>query len=256
MESEDHHDDYNYSYISEQEQEEKNASENNDEDMEIVLYNIENGDKHEKKSEASQKQLLLSLREKTIQQCSEITCTERDESIRILISFKWDINKISRNWFNEVENNRKNIGIDLLCENKILEKNDFINCPICFEVMEKSKFFSLKCGHPFCFECWKNCLVAKLDYCFESVYAKCLQQGCIIYVPESVFIKFLEGDENCLEKYEEIVLKNFSEQNSNVKMCPSKCGRFVNLEEIASGKDIECECSYAYCKKCLRESHL
>ncbi len=127
-------------------------------------------------------------------------------------------------------------------------------CFVCYCDLDESNSFALKCGHRFCHECWKHYVYSKLEDIFCCLYSTCMQKGCNFRIPESVFEKYLKEDKGSLERFDKIVLRNFTESNANLKWCPRDCGKCVKTE-VHSNREIECECLFVYCFSCLREGH-
>ncbi len=205
---------------------------------------------------------LISVRNKLIAEFIDQTCVERDEAIMALIDYKWNLDKITDDWYNDVDKNRKKIGIDSdensvkqLAKENVIINSDF--CLICYSPVKiKSKIdcFALKCGHVFCNDCWKDFIVNKLDDYFCCLYSSCPQKGCNLKIPESLFTKLLKADKMNNERYEKIVLRNFTENNINIKWCPKDCGRCSRTDAHAN-QEIICGCKNVYCFNCLREGH-
>jgi len=200
------------------------------------------------------------LRNEIISEFMERTCVNRDDAIIALISYQWNLDKIDGDWFNDVDKRRQNFGIDLINDkilNNLPEINNTSYCLICYceiDYVNKSDCFSFKCLHNFCNDCWELFINSKLDDNYGCLYSTCPQQGCNLKIPESHYIKYLKGDRIKIEKYEKIVLKNFTENNNNLKWCPKDCGRCSSIE-VHTYQEIICDCKYVYCFNCLREGH-
>ena len=205
---------------------------------------------------------LSSVRNRLIADFVDQTCVDKDEAIIALIDYKWNLDKINDDWYNDVDGNRKKFGIDQdenslkeLATEKVSSNTNY--CLICYspvDIKNKSDCFALRCGHVFCNDCWKDFIVNKLDDYFCCLYSTCPQKGCNLKIPESLFFKYLKGDNANNERYEKIVLRNFTENNNNVKWCPKDCGRCSRTDAHAN-QEITCGCKYVYCFNCLREGH-
>lgn len=202
---------------------------------------------------------LSSFRERFINECCEATFLNRDEAIMILLHYKWDVSKLGQEWFNDVDNNRINFGIDLpykARENIQQQKmNKFYSCLICFSNKLFDTSLHLKCMHKFCDYCLRNYFKSKLDDDLDALYTTCPQKGCNIRIPESFFLTFFQNDNENKLRYENIIRKNFSFQNSSIKFCPKNCGRFIFSDVHYANKEITCVCQHVYCFSCLREGH-
>lgn len=202
---------------------------------------------------------LSRIREKLISECCETTSLDRDDAITVLMYYKWNIDKVSQEWFEDVDANRKKFGLDLddnalkELDKMQIEKNSSF-CLVCYCEINDNDSFALKCGHRFCHDCWRQHVYSNLEDIFCCLYSTCMQKGCNLRIPESVFQKYLKGDKKNLERFDKIVLRNFTESNSNLKWCPRDCGKCVKTE-VHSNKEIECECLFVYCFSCLREGH-
>lgn len=205
---------------------------------------------------------LSSVRKKLITEFIDQTYLERDEAIIALIYYKWNLDKINDDWYNDVDGNRKLFGIDQ-DENSIKElkkqkaETNTNYCLICYLPVDnknKSDCFALRCNHVFCNDCWEGFIVSLLDDYFCCLYSTCPQKGCNLKIPESVFLKNLKEDKINNERFEKIVLRNFTENNINIKWCPKDCGR-SSRTDAHTNQEIICECKYVYCFNCLREGH-
>lgn len=202
---------------------------------------------------------LKNLREKLISECCETTSLDRDDAIIVLINYKWDLYKVNQEWFNDVDKHRMDFGIDVsdysrkkLQKSMIETKTSY--CLICYSDTYENNAFSLKCSHQFCDDCWKGYVNSKLEDIFCCLFSTCPQKDCNLIVPESVFEKYIQDDSQNKKRFEQILLRNFSEQNLNIKWCPKDCGKCIS-SEVHYNQEIECECKYVYCFSCLREGH-
>ena len=75
-------------------------------------------------------------------------------------------------------------------------------------------------------------------------------------IPESLFNGILNEDPSLKNKFDKIVLRNFTENNVDIRWCPNPndCGRCVRTD-MHYNKEITCDCGYVYCFTCLREGH-
>jgi len=202
---------------------------------------------------------LIKIRERLIKDCCEATSLNRDDAITVLIFYKWNLDKVNQEWFEDVDENRKNFGMDLSDKSKkeLEQKNVETNskfCLVCFIDLDQSNSFKLACGHNFCDDCLKQFINTKIEDVFCCLFSTCMQQNCNLRIPESIFEKYLKDNKTNMEKFEKIVLRNFTESNSDLKWCPKDCGKCVRTENHSS-MEIECECFFVYCFSCLREGH-
>jgi len=201
---------------------------------------------------------MIGERDKQIEKTMEYCCLTRNDAILVLIFYNWSIERIQDNWYDNVELNKINSGIELReADKKALDKqgikgnNDY--CLICYSPKDES-FESLKCKHYFCADCWKEFLLVKLEDVLVCLTSTCPQKGCSLIIPESLFLKHLSTKET-KDKFIKIMLRNFTAQNSLLKFCPDpKCNICIKSDSNIA-KDITCLCSSVFCFKCGKESH-
>jgi len=114
-------------------------------------------------------------------------------------------------------------------------------------------FFSLSCKHFFCGDCWKGHLESKTEDILTLISSTCPQNGCNLICSESIFKKFLTG--NYLNILNKAIYKNFTDNNADLKWCPTpNCGICIKCTNHST-KEIECECKAVFCFTCGKESH-
>lgn len=201
---------------------------------------------------------LQKFRECKIEEASEFTSLSKDESIIVLVNYQWNMEKLRDNWYENVDENKIKCGISLSKNNQYLLKNlkndnKRNHCLVCYADYKKISFFSLKCEHQFCHDCWKGYLESKTEDILTMICATCPQQGCPLICHESVFRKFLSKESN--EIMDRAILKNFTDYNADMKWCPTpNCGICIQCFSHNS-KEIECECKAVFCFTCSKESH-
>ena len=178
-------DDFNYDY-------------NGDEDYEENENKINIYTEFEESRFLEEKEIIKE-REKMISEVKEKLYLERDDAILVMIYYQWNIDK-SDNWYEDVEQNRINAGIDLskeLIEQFKIEKieSNGNTCLICSEEKnKKNNLLSLNCGHQFCKDCWTEYLKEKIKYPLNALQVKCPQKNCICVVYEKLYKIFLKDE--------------------------------------------------------------
>ena len=203
---------------------------------------------------------IIKEREKMISEAKETFFLERDDAILVMIYYQWNFDK-SENWYENVEQNRINAGIDLSKElieqfkNEKIESNGNI-CLICSEEKNKNinNLFSLNCGHQFCEYCWGEYLKEKIKYPLNILQAKCPQKNCTCVVYEKFYSNFLK-DKNSFKILNKALYKNFIDINPDIKQCPNKYCFYFIKSNLHTAREIKCLCGTSYCFKCSREYH-
>jgi len=186
-----------------------------------------------------------------IEQVKEFTCLTPDEVIIVLSQNQWSRDKFESKWFDNPDNFKIATG---LVYNKTLNipPTDNKNCGVCFS-QNKNNFFGLSCNHKFCNDCWKEYLENKIADKLSTISTTCMQNGCNLFVPQSVFENFLNND--MINLYYIALIKSFTEQSQDIKWCPnSKCGKFIKSSNHTP-RSITCDCKTVYCFKCQRDGH-
>ncbi len=201
---------------------------------------------------------LNKLRDQIIKEAMEYLCLSRDETTTVLINYQWNMEKIRDQWYENVDENKIKCGIELSQKNldffikgKIESNSNY--CLVCYSDLNNEDSFSLLCKHNFCKDCWTDHLNSKTEDILIMVSTTCPQQGCPLIVPETFFRKYLSMDSQ--EILNKAILKNFTDNNSDLKWCPTpNCGVCIQCVNHNS-KEIECDCKAVFCFTCGKDAH-
>ncbi len=198
---------------------------------------------------------LIKEREAMIEVAKEKLFLERNPAILAMIYYKWNEDKLD-NWYEDIEQNKVNAGIEL--SNKLKLKFKVQNIPSngeeCLICSENENLFSLNCGHKFCDDCWKEYLTEKIKMPLGALQVTCPQNECSCFVFEEIYKKYLK-DEILLEKLDKAIYKNFINRNDDIKQCPNNHCHLYVKSNMHSAREINCPCGTSYCFKCSKESH-
>ncbi len=201
-------------------------------------------------------------REKKIEEFIQFSSLSKEEAELILISYNWNIELLNNDWFDKMQ---KILVMSGLAQTKESEKKikDFLKknkvdpniCLICFTEIENNDKISLKCNHCFCTYCYTEYLKEKLNEQLTLLSTPCPLSGCNYIVTSDIFKKCFQNDLNSLRIYNKCLIRNFTDSNSDIKLCPNpKCDLIIELPGHGMA-EIKCQCGYVFCFKCLRESH-
>eukprot|EP00002_Diphylleia_rotans_P014882 TRINITY_DN288_c0_g1_i2.p1 TRINITY_DN288_c0_g1~~TRINITY_DN288_c0_g1_i2.p1 ORF type:complete len:470 (-),score=101.04 TRINITY_DN288_c0_g1_i2:292-1701(-) len=127
------------------------------------------------------------------------------------------------------------------------------SCPVCFELVGADAIEHTPCGHVVCRECAKaNCrfLVSNGN---SSV--NCIQAGCPQQLSYEQIYELLRDDEVMIRKLERFMVDSVLRDMDDVIYCP-RAGCCTPMVTCPGAADAECvQCNYAFCTKCLLESH-
>ena len=201
-------------------------------------------------------------REKKIEEFKEYSSLTPPQAELVLMYYNWNIDLLMNDWFDKTVKIKENSGI---CQTKESQKKikDFFKrnkipsnyCLVCYTEIEPDDEISLDCKHPFCSDCFTMYLKQKVTDQLTLLSTHCPLSGCNYIVSHDIFNKCLKNDKDSLNIYEKCLIRNFTESNSDIKLCPNpKCDVIIKLPGHGM-KEIKCQCGHTFCFKCLRETH-
>nr|CAB3493963.1 unnamed protein product [Digitaria exilis] len=138
---------------------------------------------------------------------------------------------------------------------KKTKKKKEASCNVCFEDFSPHSMSAMDCGHSFCDACWTGYFVSAIGGGNKQV--RCMEFKCPAIVDEEVVQHFLgRKDPAMAERFQDLLLQSYVDDNSAVKWCPSvpHCGRAIR---VASGEleveplcEAECPCGVSFCFRC------
>lgn len=198
---------------------------------------------------------LFGNRSERIAEIQELLSFTYEQATLACVYFNWDTEAIRDTWFND-PNLIYNAGIELSPESlkQTLAAGGEQNteeCLVCYEDLTNG-CVSLSCKHNFCKDCFGEHVKVKCEDWLTSISSTCPQKGCNVIIPEKVFYAFL--NEQQLTQYNKCLLKNFTESNTDIEMCPNeKCQ--VIVQSFSYITDITCTCGKIWCFKCKKDTH-
>ena len=201
-------------------------------------------------------------RDKKIEEFIQFSSLSKEEAELILINYNWNIDILNNDWFDKMELIKMNSGLTQTPESikkiSIFFKKNKIEpntCLICYTKIEEGNEISLNCNHKFCQDCFTQYLKEKLNDQLTLLSTTCPLLGCNYIVTSNIFSKCFKDDSNSLRIYNKCIIRNFTDSNSDIKLCPNpKCDIIIELPGHGM-VEIKCQCGYFFCFNCLRESH-
>ncbi|KAI9333786.1 hypothetical protein DFJ73DRAFT_853732 [Zopfochytrium polystomum] len=132
-------------------------------------------------------------------------------------------------------------------------------CPICYDDTPGLETLALSCGHRFCRNCTVRYLTQKIAEEGESRRIMCLESTCKVIVDEKTVALVVSAKD--LQKYENLLLRTYVDDNPNIKWCPSpNCDYAIECKVPASALDeivptVTCACGYHFCFGCGMADH-
>ena len=201
-------------------------------------------------------------REKKIDEFILFSSLPKSQAELILINFNWNIDILMNDWFDKMQKIKETCGLSQTKESQkkikeFFKKNKISSncCLICYMEINQNDGISLDCKHQFCSECFTLYLKQRVGDQLTLLSCPCPLSGCNFIVTSDIFKKLLKNDKDSLKIYNKCLIRNFTESNSDIKLCPNpKCDVIVKVPGHGM-VDVKCQCGYTFCFKCLRESH-
>ena len=201
-------------------------------------------------------------REKKIDEFIQISNLPKSQAELVLMNNNWNIDILMNDWYDKMQKIKENSGITQTKESaqnlkEYLKTNKIIKdiCPICEIDIDPGDGLSLGCGHEFCSECFKEHLKEKMNDQLTLLATRCPMKNCNFQVPSEIFKKLFKDDKKELGIYNKCLMRNFTESNADIKLCPNpKCENIIKLPGHGM-VDINCPCGTSFCFKCLKDSH-
>nr|CAB3498603.1 unnamed protein product [Digitaria exilis] len=138
---------------------------------------------------------------------------------------------------------------------KTKTKKKEASCNVCFEDFSPHAMSAMDCGHSFCDACWTGYFVSAIGGGSKQV--RCMEFKCPAIVDEEVVHHFLgRKDPAMAERFQDLLLQSYVDDNSAVKWCPSvpHCGRAIRVAsaelEMEPLCEVECPCGVSFCFRC------
>ena len=201
-------------------------------------------------------------REKKIEEFIQYSNLSKSKAELVLMNNNWNIDILMNDWYDKQE---KIMEISGIAQTKLSKeqlekyfkthkiKNNF--CLVCEMEIEPGDNICLECNHQFCSDCFKEYLKEKVKDQLTVLATKCPMQYCNFQVPSAYFKKILKERPEELAIYNKCLMRNFTESNSDIKLCPNpKCDVIVKLPGHGM-IEVKCHCGKPFCFKCLRDGH-
>ena len=201
-------------------------------------------------------------REKKIEELIQYSYLSKGKAELVLINNNWDIDKIINDWYDKMQKIMEKSGIAQTSESRkkldeyFKEHKTSKNiCLVCQEKIEPGNEVCLECNHQFCSNCFREYLKEKSKEQLTLLAPKCPMQFCNFQVNSEVIKRMFADQPDELNIYKKCLLKNFTESNVDIKLCPNpKCDLIIKLPGHGM-IEINCFCGKIFCFKCLRDGH-
>jgi len=200
--------------------------------------------------------LVKSQKEVTDEVIAQVNLSGADTAL-LLQHFKWNSEKLLRDYFEKPETFLKEAGIGVEPPTNSPKLSGNVTCIICFDSVPVDRTFTLNCNHkPYCLDCWREYLKElTLRSGSQVINAKCIFPKCPIKINSENFKKLAEPKD--FDRYQYFFTKNYVESDKHLAFCPNAaCGNAVKYHGVGRPTEVvECTCGAKFCFSCGREQH-
>ncbi|KAF7066580.1 hypothetical protein CFC21_072535 [Triticum aestivum] len=189
--------------------------------------------------------------EEAIRRVSSIFSIPRESACILLRQYKWNISKLSDEWFADEERVRHFVGLPT--NGAVLPDCQELTCGICFEGYSTTALSSAGCVHLYCHECWEGYISASINDGPGCLSLRCPEPSCTAMVLEETINRLAKDEEKV--KYKQFLSCSYVEDNKKIKWCPAPdCTRAVEFLGDEN-YDVSCMCKFSFCWNCTEETH-
>jgi ariadne-1 len=203
---------------------------------------------------------LAKLQMKLVDSVASELGVNKWDVVILLQHYKWDVNKLHAQYWDEQKKVMKEAGIKKRKKKKKKQdKNAMVECLVCSDDVKASKVFSLACGHgPYCDSCWQYHLsvVVKNSSAEGILNSTCMWPRCLIKLNRKAFKKLAQPED--FKRYQYFLMKSYVDNTKKLSWCPSpSCTNLVLcLEDVGRPSElVRCTCGHQFCFACGLESH-
>lgn len=132
-------------------------------------------------------------------------------------------------------------------------------CDICCDDDQGLQSFSLKCGHRFCVDCYRQYLTQKIREEGEAARIQCPSEGCSRIIDARSLDLLVTSD--LIDRYQQLLNRTYVEDKDVLKWCPAPDCENA-LECAIKKKDLDqvvptvaCSCGHRFCFGCILNDH-
>ncbi|RKF63630.1 E3 ubiquitin-protein ligase dbl4 [Erysiphe neolycopersici] len=203
---------------------------------------------------------IQAQQDELINEVNLILDLRQEETAILLRYFKWNRERLIEEYMDRPKKVLENSGLGLN-ESDIpkLEVVPGFMCDICYEDDINLQTFALKCGHRYCFDCYRHYLSQKILEEGEAARIQCAKDGCKrIMDANSVNILVTPNLKN---RYDELLTRAYVEDKEKMRWCPApdcvnaiECGiKKKDLNKVVP--TVTCNCRYRFCFGCGLADH-
>eukprot|EP01111_Echinosteliopsis_oligospora_P011267 TRINITY_DN3678_c0_g1_i1.p1 TRINITY_DN3678_c0_g1~~TRINITY_DN3678_c0_g1_i1.p1 ORF type:complete len:498 (-),score=101.71 TRINITY_DN3678_c0_g1_i1:272-1765(-) len=199
--------------------------------------------------------ILRTQKELIDQVIAQVNLSYADTGL-LLQHFKWNSEKLLRDYFEKPDFYLKEAGI-FLASNTPKQDPSNATCLICFDTVPIGNTFAMHCNHKYyCKDCWRDYLREQTARSGSQVVnTKCMFPKCPAKLNLDVW-KQLSNPKD-YERFMYFFTKNYVDSDKHLSYCPNaSCGNAVKYHGTGRPTDlVECDCGAKFCFSCGREQH-
>jgi ariadne-1 len=203
--------------------------------------------------DAEQALTLRRMLEERIEELSRSLGISSQNCEKLLLQHEFSVSK-AVSAIDDIEGMLKECGLDFNIPEKAVV--DATICGICYDEIEATNKYSLRCGHEFCTFCWISYVTEASESKFSLLDMRCPQHDC--------WVSLLRSDIQAISpaflfKWDQYLLQSFVELDPFFRYCPGadcRCVAAVNQLVSSLPKSVTCgSCCSPFCFACGERPH-
>lgn len=189
-----------------------------------------------------------------------ILALPKDDAAVLLRFFRWNKERLLDDYMDSAQKVLDAAGVGIVnTDGPRLETVSGFMCDICCEDAPGLETFSMKCGHRYCVECYRQYLFQKVKEEGEAARIQCPSDTCPRIIDAKSMDLLVTAELN--DRYRQLLNKTYVQDNDHLKWCPAPyCENAVScgVKKKDLGKivpTVACSCGYRFCFGCILTDH-
>ncbi|CAF3702014.1 unnamed protein product [Adineta steineri] len=219
---------------------------------------------------------------KTTKEINEVLGLPSTTLVRLILNhFHWDKNTLTERFYDDPEEIFKILNVanpylspslqwnplspaigsqtdPMLFLSQQPTDNGNATCRTCLNECPLNEFYSLRCRHQHCLECWQNYLEQNI---FQTGCGRAIlcPSRCTQIIDDGKILELLSNKPNLREQYGKFLINAFVETNRLTHFCPGNgCTTIIKMKSYTPkcAQLIECDmCKTTFCFQCSKQWH-
>jgi ariadne-1 len=203
--------------------------------------------------DAEQALTLRYMMEERIEELSRSLGMSTQICEKLLLKYSFSVSAVLAAIVDDFEGVLKDCGLELSATEKTM--SDVIVCGICYDEVEATNKYSLRCGHQFCSLCWFSYVTDASESKFSFLDTRCPEHNCRVSLLRCDVQAISAAS---LSKWDQYLLESFVELDPSLRYCPgADCRCVAAVNQLSSfSKSVTCDsCRTSFCFACGERPH-